>query len=238
MSNTSLKDWFFEIPIITRFLFVASFAVSLGGAYGAVNSSKLLLIWPMVYHKFELWRLVTNFFFHRVGFPFLMLMMFLYNQSKQLESTEYQGRTSDYLFFILFCAAVLLPVSYFMKFVVLGRALVMSIIYMWSRKFPTMQMSFYFGIQFQGMYLPWVLCAFELLLGGVPFQYLAGIFAAHVFYYLTEVMPRVTGKPSFIQTPAFMYRMLPPEYNLRVGGQYVQQRQNQAFRGNARRLDE
>merc|ERR1711991_896252 len=210
--------------VVTRFLFVASFAVSLGGAYGAVQSSRLVLIWPLVIHRFEIWRLVTNFFFHRVGFPFLMLMMFLYNQSKLLESTEYEGRTSDYIFFLLFNAALQLVVSYFAGFVVLGRALIMSIIYMWSRKFPEVPMSFYFGIKFQGKYLPWVLCGFELLLGGVPVQYFAGIFTSHVFYYLTEVMPRVSGKPSFLKTPGFLYRLLPPEYNTRIGVQYAQQR--------------
>lgn len=53
----------------------------------------------------------------------------------------------------------------------MGRALIMSIIYLWSRKFSNVQQTFYFGIQFQGKYLPWVLCTFELLLGGVPVQY-------------------------------------------------------------------
>merc|ERR1711991_1056366 len=115
--------------VVTRFLFVASFAVSLGGVYGVVAASRLLLFWPLVIHKFELWRLVTNFFFHKVGFPFLMLMMFLYNQSKSLESTEFEGRTSDYIFFLLFNAVLQLVVSYFMRFLVLGRPLVMSIIY-------------------------------------------------------------------------------------------------------------
>ena len=225
---TDLKQWFFDIPIVTRFLFVSSFVVSLAGVYGAVAKSRLVLIWPLVIHKFELWRIVTNFFFHNVGFPFLMLMMFLYNQSKALESTEYEGRTSDYLFFILFNMSLLLPISYVMKWAVLGRSLVMSIIYMWSRKFPEVQMSFYFGIKFQGKYLPWVLCGFELLLGGVPMAYFAGILTAHIFYYLTEVMPRVSGKASWLQTPGFLYRMLPPEYNTRIGVQYAQQRDRAA----------
>ncbi len=110
---------------------------------------------------------------HAVGFPFLMLMVFLYNQSKSLyvslaslslcvclclsvltsaccSEMEYEGRTSDYLFFIVFCAALLLPVAWLMDFLVLGRCLVMSIIYMWSRRFSTVQQTFYFGITFQG----------------------------------------------------------------------------------------
>ncbi len=50
-----------------------------------------------------------------------------------------------------------------------------------------------------GMYLPWVLCGFELLLGGVPLQYFAGIFVAHVFFFLTEVAPQM-GWPA-LRTP-------------------------------------
>lgn len=221
---TDLKQWFFEIPVVTRFLFVASFAVSLGGVYGAVAASRLLLLWPNVIHRFELWRLLTNFFFHKVGFPFLMLMMFLYNQSKSLEATEYEGRTSDYIFFLLFNAVLMFPISYLMNIATLGRSLIMSIIYMWSRKFPEVPMSFYFGIKFQGKYLPWVLCGFEMLLGGIPLNYFVGIFTAHVFYYLTEVMPRVSGKPSWLRTPGILYRIVPAEYNTRIGIQYAQQR--------------
>ena len=127
--------------------------------------------------------------------------MFLYQQSKSLEANEYEGRTSDYIFFLTFNAIIQLVLSYFFGWVVLGRSLIMSIIYMWSRKFPEVPMSFYFGIKFQGKYLPWVLCGFELLLGGVPIPYFAGIFSAHIFYYLTEVMPRVSGKQPWLRTP-------------------------------------
>lgn len=75
MSNTDLKAWFFSIPVVTRFIFVVrfavlhccfvifwktkkkgSFAVSLAGAYGAVNVMSLLLNWPRIYNQFELWR--------------------------------------------------------------------------------------------------------------------------------------------------------------------------------------
>ena len=68
---------------------------------------------------------------------------------------------------------------------------------------------------------------------GVPLQYFAGILTAHIFYYITEVMPRVSGKPSFLRTPAFLYRILPPNYNSRVG---VQFRQQQHAWGNAHQL--
>lgn len=70
----------------------------------------------------------------------------------------------------------------------MGRALIMCIIYLWSRKFMNVQQTFYFGITFQGMYLPWVLCAFELLLGGVPVQYFVSVMVVWFAFDLTLSM--------------------------------------------------
>jgi len=54
-----------------------------------------------------LWRLVTCFFIHGLGFNFLMNMMFLYKHSGLLENGTFDGRTSDYIFFLLFGCSVL-----------------------------------------------------------------------------------------------------------------------------------
>ncbi len=128
--STDLKDWFFQIPVVTRFIFVSTFVVSLGAGYGAVSPYSVLLLWPQIIGKFELWRLLTNFLFHKLSISFLMLMTMFFQQSKSLEATEYEGRTSDYIFFLLFNAVLLLPIGWFMNFTVLGRSLIMSIIYM------------------------------------------------------------------------------------------------------------
>jgi hypothetical protein len=54
-----LQQWFFDIPVVTRFLFVASFVVSLAGAYGAVSAYRLTLAWPLIIHNFELYVLLV-----------------------------------------------------------------------------------------------------------------------------------------------------------------------------------
>lgn len=46
------------------------------------------------------------------------------------------------------------------------------------------------------MYLPWALCAFELLLGGVPLQYFAGIFTVKkpsLLFFFSFFFPSVLG---------------------------------------------
>ncbi len=54
LTSSPPQQWFFDIPVVTRFLFVASFVVSLAGAYGAVSAYRLTLAWPLIIHNFEL----------------------------------------------------------------------------------------------------------------------------------------------------------------------------------------
>jgi hypothetical protein len=85
-----------------------------------------------------------------------------------LEQTTFFGRTADFVFMILFGAALLLPISFFLNLPVLGMSLIMMIIYVWSRKNPNVTMSFMFGLRFQSFYFPWVLVGFNVLMGGMP----------------------------------------------------------------------
>ena len=56
-----------------------------------------------------MWRLFTCFFFWgRLSFQFLINMMLLYRHSSSLETSIYDGRKADYVFFLLFSAAFLL----------------------------------------------------------------------------------------------------------------------------------
>jgi hypothetical protein len=61
-----------------------------------------------------------------------------------------------------------------------------------------------FGLKFQGIYLPWVLVAFTVLMGGDPKPDLAGIAAAHLFYFLKDVYPENNGGKKLIGTPQFV----------------------------------
>lgn len=60
------------------------------------------------------------------------------------------------------------------------------------------------GFQFQGLYLPWALIAFTVLVGGNPMMDIFGVIAGHLYYFLLEVLPETKGW-NLIQTPSLLY---------------------------------
>jgi hypothetical protein len=64
------------VPIVTKWLFAGSFGLTVAANFGLVPWSLLILSFDKVFKDFEVWRLVTCFFFHgKLGFPFLMHMV-------------------------------------------------------------------------------------------------------------------------------------------------------------------
>lgn len=45
------------------------------------------------------------------------------------------------------------------------------------------------GFRFEGLYLPWALIAFTVLVGGNPIMDIFGVIAGHLYYFLLEVLP-------------------------------------------------
>lgn len=60
------------------------------------------------------------------------------------------------------------------------------------------------GFQFEGLYLPWALIAFTVLVGGNPMMDIFGVIAGHLYYFLLEVLPTTKGW-TLLQTPSFLY---------------------------------
>eukprot|EP00211_Chloroparvula_japonica_P015456 CAMPEP_0119155392 /NCGR_PEP_ID=MMETSP1310-20130426/51719_1 /TAXON_ID=464262 /ORGANISM="Genus nov. species nov., Strain RCC2339" /LENGTH=197 /DNA_ID=CAMNT_0007147989 /DNA_START=264 /DNA_END=857 /DNA_ORIENTATION=+ len=163
-------------------------------------------------YRFEVWRLLTCFMFMgKLGFPFLLNMIYFYRQSSTLESQTFERRTSDYLFMILFGALLLLPIGLYFQFYLLGQGIMLMVTYYWSRMNPNVMISF-FGIPFKGRYLPWVLVALNFLMGGMPIVQLCGIFVGHIYFFFVDVLPETQGV-RYVRTPWFLFRLFPPELN-------------------------
>jgi len=209
MAN-GIEQWWNSLPIVTKYLFALSFGLTLGANFGLVNPGLITLDFTRIFKGFEIWRIVTCFFYHgSLGFSFLIHMLFLVRYGQSLEQTTFSGRTADFVFFLLFGSFFLLFISYFMSFKILGMPLIMMIIYLWSRKNPNINMSFMFGIQFQSFYFPWVLVAFNLLMGGRPIPELMGIIVGHIYFFLEDIYPNTSGI-RLIKTPKFLYNVFPP----------------------------
>jgi len=216
---SDLQNWWDSIPKVTRLIFAGTFGVTLLGNWGLISPYYLILNWQAIYKGFEVWRLISPFlFFGKLSFPFLIHLIFLYRYSTALEAIHFEGRRADYVWFIILGVILLLLSSVVYFQVLLAKGLSFYILYYWSRKNPTVQITFFFGIKFQGIYLPWCLMFFNMIQGGFPIGELIGVVIGHVYFFLNDVLP-LTGGTQYTKTPQFVQDMIG-----RDGNEYGQAR--------------
>ncbi|ELW72602.1 Derlin-3 [Tupaia chinensis] len=150
----------------------------------------------LVFRKFQVWRLVTNFlFFGPLGFSFFFNMLFVFRYCRMLEEGSFRGRTADFVFMFLFGGVVM-------------TALVAMLVYVWSRRSPRVRVNFFGLITFQAPFLPWALMGFSLLLGNSILVDLLGIVVGHIYYFLEDVFPNQPGGKRLLLTPGFLKLLL------------------------------
>ncbi|KHJ97782.1 ribosomal protein S21e [Oesophagostomum dentatum] len=164
---------------------------------------------------FQFWRPFTALIFYPVspqtGFHWLLMLYFLYNYSKNLESGVFAGRPADYLYMLIFnwliCSGICMAAGVYF----LLEPMVLSVLYVWCQLNKDTIVSFWFGTQFKAMYLPWILCGFNAVLRGGGMNELLGILVGHTYYFLAFDYPLQHGGSSFLRTPQFLYNYLPNE---------------------------
>ncbi|KAJ3190958.1 Derlin 1, partial [Irineochytrium annulatum] len=201
-----LQRWFASIPPVTRFLFCGSLGISITAKLGFIDPYYLILSWPLVWQKYQIWRLVTSFFFSPVGWGYLMLLYFLYRYSWALE----EGRPrSDYVFFIGFCMTGISALGLLLNQMMLLEPLTLALLYVWAMDNKDQTVSFFFGLQFKAMYLPYVLIIFDFLQGErfPPVGKLIGIGIGHLYHFLDIIYPTQNGGQRILSTPQFLKNM-------------------------------
>jgi|TARA_B110000091_G_C13709326_1_gene429746 Derlin-2/3 len=105
------KEWYLEIPIVSRTYLTASFITTAACALELVSPFSLYYNFKLIFHEGEVWRLVTNFlFFGKFSLEFVFHMYFLMRYCRLLEENSFRGRTSDFVF-MLFLSALFMTVS-------------------------------------------------------------------------------------------------------------------------------
>lgn len=199
-----VEEWWKSIPPITRTYI--SLAVITTGAVSldVVTPFKLYLNWELVFKKVHIWRVLTNFlYFGNLSLDFLFHMFFLYRYCKMLETHSFRGRTADFLYMLMFGAALLLLVSPMTSIEFLGPSLTFMMVYVWARRNSRQPMNFLGLLNFRAPYLPWVLLLFSFVLGSSPSMDLLGVFAGHVYYYMADVYPAMAGV-ALLKTPRIL----------------------------------
>ncbi|EGG13286.1 derlin-1 [Cavenderia fasciculata] len=198
-----VKRWWGDVPPITKLVWGSSVGFTLLVNFGLISGSYVAWDFELVYKKFQIYRLITPF---------------LYNYLSTLERGFFMGRAADLLYMFLASFVVFLVAATFIRELsVLSYALLMLVIYVWSRMNPTAEVSFMFGLKFKAVFLPWVLLIFDTLTGHSFVPGITGITIGHIYYYLTAIYPVAYNKPNYLATPYWVNKLLPQHLRQRPG---------------------
>ncbi|XP_033693232.1 derlin-3 isoform X2 [Tursiops truncatus] len=102
---------FLQVPAVTR-TYTAACVLTTAAVLELLSPFQLYFNPHLVFRKFQVWRLVTNFlFFGPLGFSFFFNMLFVFRYCRLLEEGSFRGRTADFVFMFLF-GGVLMIVSF------------------------------------------------------------------------------------------------------------------------------
>jgi len=245
--NNSPLAFYWDIPPITRVLLTFFAAVRGIQAFGYPIHLMMYLSWQHIFSHWQVWRLVTPFLYIQgKGFEVLILFLWTVQYGKALEQSVFRNNTADCLWMLIVGCSTMLGLTlipWFSSFF-LGNALVEMILYVWSKNFPTAQVSLYGLLPVQAFYLPFVYLGLSLVLGGNPIHCVLGILSGHMYYFLNNVYPASGGR-RFIRTPRWLENVC-ARYNIgeaqasttAAGGRGGQQAPQgfRAFTGGGRRL--
>ncbi|XWS47697.1 hypothetical protein CRYUN_Cryun13aG0006300 [Craigia yunnanensis] len=121
---------------------------------GLYDPWNIALSYQDVFKRFQVWRLITNFFFLGPFSPFFAVrLIMIARYGVLLERGPFDKRTADYVWMLIFGALSLLVMAAipFLWTPFMAGSLVFMIVYVWSREFPNAQISIYGVVTLKGL---------------------------------------------------------------------------------------
>lgn len=213
---SSPQDFFDQLPTITKWWLISAFVTAFLVSFQWIAFQQIVFFWPLIWEKFEVWRLLTTFlFFGKFSFGFLFKLMMLVSFTWGYETDPFPtrmdtgngGRSGDFVFMLFIGMVVFWVVGYFMNFMFLSDPLLNMIIYVWSKRHPDQNVSLLFGMSCRGLYLPYVLGLLNMVIGKDITANIAGGLVGHLYYFIIQVAPATYGR-CFLTCPQFLYNMM------------------------------
>lgn len=203
-------EYYRSLPPVSKFYGIVCLMTTAAYELDLIAFHSIMLDYEAVFKRFQVWRLITNFFFLAAfSFRFAFLFISILRYSVKLERGTFDKRTADYVCMFLFGALSLLVTSVipYLRLYTYGPSMVFMIIYVWSRETPNATVAFYDLVRFKAFYLPWLLLVIEVMIGFSMKPALLGIVIGHLYYFLTVLYPLSGGK-FHIKTPLFVHKLV------------------------------
>uniref|UniRef100_F1MS86 Derlin n=1 Tax=Bos taurus TaxID=9913 RepID=F1MS86_BOVIN len=190
MAWQGLATEFLQVPAVTRTYTAACVLTTAAVQLELLSPFQLYFNPHLVFRKFQVWRLITNFlFFGPLGFSFFFNMLFVFRYCRMLEEGSFRGRTADFVFMFLFGGVLMTLLGLLGSLFFLGQALTAMLVYVWSRRSPGVRVNFFGLLTFQAPFLPWALMGFSMLLGNSILVDLLGLTSSQVLPTLGQAWP-------------------------------------------------
>ena len=194
-----LEDIIGQMPPVTRFMIAVSGVLALLATLDVISALSLYLNWELVIKERHWWRPITCFFFFGEFSIHFCWHIYVYSQyCASLEQLSFRGKTADFVWMLMSSAILLLLLTATLRLSssFLSSALMDVMIYVWSKKNPTMLVHVVF-VTVHAAYLPWTLALLSLFMGGHIQDHLLGFTIGHVYYFFTEIYPLMPTSKGF-----------------------------------------
>ncbi|KAG6698888.1 hypothetical protein I3843_08G041800 [Carya illinoinensis] len=203
-------EYYRSLPPVCKTYGVACLMTTSAFYLGLFEYYSISLDYGLVLKHFQVWRLITNFFFlGPFSFPFAFLLIIIAKYGVALERGPFDKRTADFVWMLIFGALSLLVMAAvpFLSSPFFGGSVVFMMVYVWGREFPNARISIYGVVTLKGFYLPWAMLALDLIFGNPLMPDMLGIAAGHLHYFLTVLHPLSGGK-FILKTPLWVHKLV------------------------------
>ena len=114
-----------------------------------------------------------------------------FRYSYMLETDSFRNKPAEFIWFICFGCTNFLIWAYMLGIQNLSSSVSTMFLYIWSRKYPNIVMSFLDIFHFRSCFLPLFILIMILLSGFDPTLDLLGNITGHVYFFLEDVIPRL-----------------------------------------------
>eukprot|EP01040_Poterioochromonas_malhamensis_P000574 gene574-614_t len=151
---------------------------------------------------FEIWRPFTSISYF--GAPSMSMANSMYFLIRYGQTLEKEYGSGTHAWFLLLQTIILTALGFLLQFPFQSQAMIAAIVYVSSRLNAMEQIPFQFGLLITSWQLPFCMMIIDCLSQqnvGAAWPHILGIFSGHVYYFFTEVWPKLGGK-EYLKTPS------------------------------------
>jgi Derlin-2/3 len=199
-----LLNFLNSFPPVTRSFLIFSLSVNFFCFTSILKPINIFLNYRLIINFYNIWRLFSHiFFFGQIGIKSFFYIFFFIRYSKALENFSFQGRGEDYLYLLFTGNSIMLLLKIFVPSAnFLGPGITFMIVYIWGKKNAQQLINLVDVLHIKGSSLPFLLMISSHFMKQKTLKLdLMGIIAGHLYYYLEEIYPRLSGGHRVISSP-------------------------------------